>query len=562
VSSKPAIVVVVEDDTSASFLLAELHERYARDYSIRALVPADALDGLTRMARDGEPVALVLARQGADGADLLGAAHRLYPRAKRGLLVTWGESPAEREDVVLALVKGRADYWVVEPTTSPDERFHRAITEFLDEWWRLRGSVYEAVRVIGDERSARTHEICDLLYRHDFPYGLYAIDSPEGRALLAEVGVSSDRGPVVVMPDGRALVDPSNVEVADAVGARTRPEPGLYDLVVVGGGPAGLAAAVTAASEGLRTALVEEIALGGQAGTSSLIRNYLGFPRGISGAELAGRAVDQAILFGADLVYGGAATELGTEGGNRVVRLSDGTTITARAVVIATGVSYRTLDVPALEPFNSVGVFYGAATSEARMLAQEIVYVVGGGNSAGQAAVHLANFASRVTILVRSDSVAESMSEYLVKDIDATSNIAVRYCTEVVDGGGEGSLEWLRLADRVTGDMETVPAAALFVLIGAEPFTGWLPATVLRDEWGYVLTGTQCAGQSSWDTESAPDAPAPRASMLFETSVPGVFAVGDVRRGSVKRVASAAGEGSIVVRLVHEYLGETATRPT
>jgi thioredoxin reductase (NADPH) len=383
--------------------------------------------------------------------------------------------------------------------------------------------------------------VCDLLQRHDFSYGFYDRDSDAGRALLEQVGVDAHAELVIILRDGRALVDPTNVEAAHALGARTRARAGVYDVAIVGGGPAGLAAAVTASSEGLRTAVIERTALGGQAGTSSLIRNYLGFPRGISGAELAARAADQAILFGADMVWGGDAVSLASDSATHVLGLSDGSSVPARAVVIATGVSYRTLDVPNLEPFNGVGVFYGAAMSQASSVAREQVYVVGGGNSAGQAAMHLAKFAADVTILIRSDTLAASMSDYLVKDIDRTPNIHVRYRTQVIDGGGDGRLEWLTLEDRRSGELTTVPAVGLFVLIGAEPLTDWVPAAIRRDQWGYVLTDNQSLGTG-------------RQPLLFETSVPGVFAVGDVRRGAVKRVASAAGEGAMCIRSIHEYL--------
>ena len=352
--------------------------------------------------------------------------------------------------------------------------------------------------------------------------------------------------PVVLVDGSAPLVGPANVEVAEALGARTRAGTGTYDVVVIGGGPAGLAAAVYAGSEGLRVALVERISMGGQAGTSSMIRNYLGFPRGISGAELATRAFEQALLFGTEMVYGGDVVDIRADGNVRIVELADGTKLTTRAVVVASGVSYRTLDVPSLAALNGAGVFYGSATSEARALIGEHACVVGGGNSAGQAAMHLANFADRVTIVVRSNTLAASMSDYLVKSIERTPNIDIRYETDVVGGGGDGRLEWLDLKDRTTGAIERAKAAALFVLIGAEPCTNWLPASVARDAWGYISTGGHC--DCHFDTDGG------RSPLMFETTVPGVFAIGDVRQGSVKRVASAAGEGAVCVRLIHEYL--------
>jgi thioredoxin reductase (NADPH) len=560
--TKPAIVVVDDDDRSRSVLARELRGRYDADYSIVVEDSVDdALRRLQGLASTDCDVALILADHQMGGARLLAAARGIHPHAKRGLLLEWGENRAAREEIVRVLGMGHADYFLGKPMESPDERFHRGITEFLDEWWRVRGTPFEAVRVVGEERSARSHEICDLLQRHDFSHGFYTSDSDAGRAALEEVGVSTERLPVVITRDGRALVDPTNVEVADALGARTRAGTGVYDLVVLGAGPAGLGVAVNAGSEGLRTAMVEPVAMGGQAGTSSMIRNYLGFPRGISGAELAARAFDQAILFGTEMIYGSSAASLRVDNGLLAVRLSDGSEVATRTVVIATGVSYRMLDVAALAPYNGVGVFYGAAMSEARSLAGEQVYVVGGGNSAGQAAMYLAKFAARVTILVRSASLAHSMSEYLLKDIDATPNIDVRHRVVVVDAGGEGQLEWLALKDRDSEKIEKRAAAAIFVLIGAQPCTDWLPPEIERDEWGYLLTGAQCGSGLCRTSDNGchviqndATAPTSRIPLLFETSMPGVFAVGDVRRGSVKRVASAAGDGAICVRLIHEYL--------
>ncbi len=440
---------------------------------------------------------------------------------------------------------------------SPDERFHRGVTEFLDEWWRLRGGWFEMVRVVGDDRSARSHEVRDLLSRNDIPYGFYASDSPEGRDVLAAAGVGADRLPVIVLSDGRVLIDPKNRDVGAALGATVRPGTETYDLTIVGGGPAGLAAAVYAGSEGLRTALIEPEALGGQAGTSSLIRNYLGFPRGISGGELAARAFEQARLFGTDVIYGSAATSLRAEGQRRIVGLEDGSEVTSRAVVIATGAAYRRLGVPELEALTGCGVFYGAV-AEAQALDGEQVFVVGGGNSAGQAAVHLAKHAAHVTILVRSHSPAASMSAYLVNEIDHRANIDVRYGVEILGGGGDGHLEWLDLSDRKSGVVESVPAAALFVLIGARPFTAWLPDSVARDEWGYVLTGARCGIATCEAPAEFANVDAqleePRPPLPLETSLSGVFAVGDVRQGSAKRVASAVGDGSVCVGLTHELL--------
>jgi thioredoxin reductase (NADPH) len=398
--------------------------------------------------------------------------------------------------------------------------------------------------VIGEELSVRTHEIRDILARNSVPFGFYRSDSAEGRQALARLGVDRPAGPVVAMFNSTVLVDPGNAEVAEALGVDVRPARPAYDLIIVGVGPAGLAAAVYAASEGLATVLLELEAFGGQAGTSSRIRNYLGFPRGISGAELAWRAYEQAWTFGTYFIYGNPATSLATGEDLLVVGLKDGSQVRGRAVILATGVSYRRLGITELESFAGAGVFYGASTIEAQAIAGKPVFVVGGGNSAGQAALHLAKYAEQVTLLVRSQSLAASMSDYLTREIENTANVHVRYRSEVAGGGGDGRLDHLLIRDRTSGRTGSLPAAGLFILIGAEPFTDWLPGAIARDRWGFILTGP----------DVTPHWPLSRAPFLFETATPGVFAVGDVRHGSVKRVASAIGEGSIAIRLVHDYL--------
>jgi thioredoxin reductase (NADPH) len=499
----------------------------------------DALDRLESLQASARDLALVLADRADNGTDVLRDVARLHRHARRGLLLHWNEGRSHREEIADAFAQRAAECFVTRPAGPHDERFHRSVAELLDEWWRIRGTAAAHIRVVASGPSVRLSEIGDLLQRHDLPYVVELADSDAGRATLDRLGFTAERLPIVEIAEGLGLVDPTNVEVADALGARTRPAEGLFDVVVVGAGPAGLSAAVYARTEGLRTVLVEPIAMGGQAGTSSMIRNYLGFPRGISGSELAARAFEQALLFGTEMVYGSGAVGLTQNGDVLEVALERGDVVPGRTVVIATGVSYRRLGIDALEALTGAGVFYGAATAEAPSLQDQDVFVVGGGNSAGQAAVHLARYARQVTVLVRGESLAASMSDYLVTEIDAAPNIAVQYRTTVVGGGGNDRLEQLELRDASSGAVTTVDAAALFVLIGAEPFTGWLPSEVVRDDWGYILTGPD---------EDAPD------RLTFETQVPGVFAVGDVRRDSVKRVASAVGEGAVCVRLVHEYL--------
>lgn len=546
-SAKP-VILIIEPEAEASDTFEQLVVRYSHDYTI--VVDPDVVSANRRLrvlAESASEVALILAHRASNGIVLLEAARTVHPHARRALLLNWNESRSYREEIAAAFAQRHVEGFVAKPSGTADERFHRSITELLDEWWRIRGPRNTAVHIVGADRTARVYEMCDLLQRHNMPFAFQRADSEAGAAILQGAGVSLDTDPVVVLQDGRTLVDPSNIELADALGARTRPGSGIYDLVVVGGGPAGLSAAVYAESEGLRTALIEPTAMGGQAGTSSMIRNYLGFPRGISGAELAARAFDQAILFGTEMIYGHAATGLGVDGDLRIVQLDDGTDIPARAIVIATGVSYRKLDIPSLEAFNGVGVYYGAASSEAAALTGRDVFVVGGGNSAGQAAVHLAKFASRVTMLVRGESLAQSMSEYLITEIDATANIHLMCGVEVVGGAGEDRLETIDVRRPPSPRVETLPAAALFVLIGAEPFTQWLPSDVERDSWGFVITGP---------SEAAP------SRLPFESTLPGVFAVGDVRRDSIKRVASAVGEGAVCIRLVHQYLAVQQERQT
>ena len=535
------VVLAVDDDPAALLPVAEeLRKRYGADYDVRCYTsPEAALHDLAGLREAGGEVALVLADQwmpGLTGIEFLERVRDLHPDAQQAVLITWSDQSTA--PVLPVAVLRRID-WVPKPWRPGDEHFHQAIGQFLYQWALPHRPRFVAARLVGERWDARSHELRDLLSRNAVPFDFLDVTSTEGEALLREVGAGTAQLPVVVLFDGRVLENPEGVEIAAALGVRTRPDPLAYDVTVIGAGPAGLAAAVYGASEGLRTAVLEAEAIGGQAGTSSMIRNYLGFPRGISGADLAQRAFEQSWLLGAEFVYGARAVGLRADGDERVVALGDGGVITSRAVVLATGVAYRRLGVPGLDALIGAGVFYGAAAPEAQAMTGEDVYVVGGANSAGQAALHLARFARRVTLLVRGDDLGATMSDYLVREIEAAATIAVRHRTEAVDGGGEGRLARLTLRDRSTGATETVPAGGLFVLIGAEPKTGWLPPEVARDDAGYVLTGRDL------DMSARP----------YETSLPGVFAVGDVRHGSVKRVASAVGEGAVAIRVVHEYLG-------
>jgi thioredoxin reductase (NADPH) len=554
---RPVLLAVDDESAARSSIEAELRKRYGADYEVICEGSgAAALGALEQVKVRGGKVALVLADQwmpDMTGIELLAKVHGLDPAAKRALLTGWGDLEVG-DRLVRAAVLGQVDDWGLKPWQPGDEGFHQLVVGLLYEWAQLHRPGFQAVQVVGEQWSARAYELRDMLARNKVPYGFLPADSEQGRALLEQVGAATERLPVMVTFGGLVLSDPSVAEVAEALSAPTRPAAAAYDVTVVGAGPAGLAAAVYGASEGLGTALLEPEATGGQAGTTSMIRNYLRFPRGISGTELAYRAFQQAIGFGADIVYGHRAVGLHAAGPDQLVTLGDGTEVTSRAVILATGVAWRRLGVPSLEALVGTGVFYGAATSEAQAMKDEQVFVVGGGNSAGQAAVHLASYSAKVTMLVRGPSLAESMSDYLVRELEATANITLRYNTEAVDGHSDGRLSGLTLKDRTSGATETVPATALFVLIGAEPHTGWLPETIKRDRWGFVVTGTDLLA----DGQPPPGWPLDRPPKMLETSLPGVFAAGDVRHGSTNRVAGAVGEGSVAIRLVHEYLLEVS----
>jgi thioredoxin reductase (NADPH) len=549
----PVLLIADDDPQARGVVEKELRKRYGADYEIICVGSADdPLRLLAKLRDDRRRVSVVLAGQSRSqltGAELLARVREFHGAAQRLLLTDGGYGPPQ-EPILQAITLGHIDAYAPRPATVPDEEFHLSVTELLEKWARSHLPRPEVMRVVGEEWSARSHEIRDLLSRNVIPFGFYPADAGPGKALLERAGAAAATLPVVIMFDGRVLENPSNAQLAEAIGLRTSPGAGLYDVAVIGAGPAGLAAAVYGASEGLSTVVLEPEAIGGQAGTSSHIRNYLGFPTGVSGEDLAVRAYTQAWNFGADYVYGNPATGLRVQGPERVVTLAGGIEVRSRAVVIATGVSYRRLGIPSLDALTGAGVFYGAATSEATAMKGREVFVVGGANSAGQAAVHLARYAAKVTMLVRGQSLAESMSEYLVKEITSTPNIAVRRGAVVTGGAGTGRLENLTLLDQMSGVTETVPAAAVFVMIGAEPRTQWLPEDIRRDRWGFVVTGPDLMAGGH-----PPDGwPLRRPPMLLESSLPGVFAVGDVRCGSVKRVASAVGEGSVAIRLIHDYL--------
>jgi thioredoxin reductase len=559
VQAQAVIVVVSRDRGTRDIVHRELSKRYGADYQIVACSrPAELASWLRDLQAADVPVALVIGGVGPadpDGIEVLAAVRAIDPSVLRVAAITWGDWEAARS-VFDALTLGTLDHWVDIPAESPAEEFHRSITDFLREWGSGRPGGFEPVRVIGQRWSARSQELRDLLSRHRIPAGFYDASSERARQMLHGLGLESAELPVVVLRFAAArstLVNPSNAEIVDAFGLMTPIPPGkVFDVAVAGAGPAGLAAAVYASSEGLQTVVVENEAVGGQAGTSSMIRNYPGFSQGISGATLAQEARRQAWTFGTTFMYMRRAESLSRHGGHYQLRLSDGSVLAASTVIIASGAAYRRLGIPRLEGLQGRGVFYGAAVSEAPAMRGRKVFVVGGGNSAGQAALHLAKWASQVTILVRSASLSDSMSDYLIREIGAAPNVNVCFGVQVVDGTGTSHLESLMLADTASGTRRSVPADALFVLIGAQPRTDWLGEAVARDQRGFILTGPDLPASTGRRWRPA------RRPLPLETSLPGVFAAGDVRRGSVKRIASAVGEGAAVIPLVHQFLRATA----
>jgi len=554
---RPVLLAVDGDAEALARTESELTRRYGSDYAVIAeSTSAAALGRLRDLRETGAQIAMVLADQmleGPTGPDLLASARALHPSVKRGLLIEWGAwgDPAASAAILEAMALGRIDYYVIKPQQCPDELFHRTVAEFLFEWARVESPLQGEIEVVAELDSPRAHELRNLLGRNGVPFVCHLPDSEPGRVLLEEAGRQDSSLPVARIRPGNVLVDPSNVELAEAFGVKTElDDRDEFDVVVIGAGPAGLAAAVYASSEGLNALVVEREAIGGQAGSSSLIRNYLGFAKGISGADLAQRAYQQAWVFGTRFLLMREAVELLPGTRHHILRTADGTEIEAGAVVLASGVSYRRLEIPVLAGLEGAGVFYGASATEAKALAGREVFVVGGGNSAGQAAMHLCRYANAVRLVVRGPTLGDSMSDYLRGEIAAAENIEVLLETEVVGGAGDGHLETLTLRDRTSGGASVVPADALFVMIGARPGTEWLPSVIERDEWGYLLTGHDLPAVETGDGR--------RARLMLETSLPRVFAVGDVRHGSVKRVASAVGEGSVVIQQVHSCLSAEA----
>ncbi len=570
----PALMAVDDNPGSLETLDGTLRRRYEHDYLIISEAsPGRALGRLRELRSADRPVAVVMAASAmtaVPAAEFLAQARSIQPAAKRVLVIPRGgpAAPSLRVPVPLvqdreaatpvlhAMARGMIDAYLPAPGAGRDEGFHSAVSELLEEWAHDTAPALPAVRIIAQQQSARAHELRDVLARNGIPYIFYAAESADGQLWLQQGGQDGSALPVLVMYTGEVLVDPPNDRIAAAFGLASLPE-GTVDVAIVGAGPAGLSAAVYAASEGLSTLLLEREAVGGQAGSSSLIRNYLGFPRGISGATLATRAFEQAWSFGAIPSIAGPVTGLDPTADGFSLRLPRGQVTHARGVLITTGVSYRRLDAPGLDSLLGAGVFYGATGSESSTFAGEHVFIAGGANSAGQAAVKLARYAQQVTIVIRGGSLAARMSQYLIDEISAAANIDVRPSTQIAGAEGTGRLEALALTDTQTGSTQTVAASALVVLIGAVPHTDWLPSHIGRDEHGFILTGSdlRTGGNpaASWTL--------PRPPLPLETSLPGVFAAGDVRHGSIKRVASAVGEGSIAATQMTQYLQKQVQMP-
>jgi thioredoxin reductase (NADPH) len=549
---KPVILAVDDDPDVLNAVAQDLRARYASDYRIlKAGSGSAGLEALRKLKLRDDDVALLLLDQRMPrmtGIEAIEQAAELYPEAKRVLLTAYADTDA----AIRAINRARLDYYLLKPWDPPDERLYPILDELLEDWRATYRPRFEGLRVIGHRWSPLAHQIKDFLARNQVPYRWLDVEqNEEAQVLMAQLGESPVL-PLVLFPDGSHLEQPANSAIADRIGMRRQASRPFYDLAIVGGGPAGLAAAVYGASEGLRTVIVESDAPGGQAGTSSRIENYLGFPAGLSGGDLARRAVAQALKFGTEILSPQKAVGMRRDGPYRILQLSDGKELTCHSLMIATGVAYTRLDIPGLELLADAGVFYGAALTEALSCRGEDVFVIGAGNSAGQAAMYLARFARSVTMLVRGNDLRKAMSQYLVDQIQSTENIAVRLRTVVSAVHGADHLESISLLDADTGAVEEVPAFALFIFIGAAPKTDWLGGVVERDERGFIRTGAELMRNHrppvGW--------PLAREPFMLETSVPGVFAAGDVRLGSVKRVASGVGEGAVCLSFIHRYLSE------
>jgi len=549
--AKPVILTVDDDPEVLQAVARDLRQEYGDRFRIlRAESGASALVALEQLTLRNQTVAMFLVDQRMphmSGVEFLEQALRMFPDAKRALLTAYADTDA----AIRAINTTKIDYYLMKPWDPPQEHLYPVLNDLLDDWRATFQPPFDGIRVIGNRWSPHSHQTKDFLARNQVPYQWMDIElSEEAQQLAAYANCDKLHLPLILLSDGSSLMQPTNIQIAEKIGLRTQAEKPFYDLIIVGGGPAGLAAAVYGASEGLRTVMIEREAPGGQAGTSSRIENYLGFPSGLSGSDLAHRAVTQAKRFGVEILTPQECKGIRVEDQYRSVQLVTGSEISCHAMILALGVSWRRLDIPGLEHLTGAGVYYGAAQTEAMSCQGEEVYIVGGANSAGQAAMYFSKYAYNVTMLVRGDSLAKSMSQYLIDQIADTPNIIVQNHTSVVEAKGETRLEAITIQNTLTGEKQTVKATSLFIFIGAIPRTDWLDGMIERDEHGFILTGPYL----SRDGGRVKGWTLPRNPYLLETNIPGVFAVGDVRHGSIKRVASGVGEGSICVQFVHQYL--------
>jgi thioredoxin reductase (NADPH) len=549
--AKPGIVTIDDDPNVLRAVQNDLRKKYGADYRISSADSGKkALELLRELKKRGDSMALMVVDQrmpNMSGVEFLKEAIELFPESKRVLLTAYADTDA----AIDAINQVQIDHYLLKPWDPPEEKLYPLLSDLLDDWQSHYRSPFEGIRVVGSHWSPVSHEVKDFLARNNIPYKWLDPETSEEAQQLIKLSDSKLELPCLFFPDGSTLEKPNNREIAEKVGLKTTADMPLYDLAIVGAGPAGLAASVYGASEGLRTIVIEQQAPGGQAGMSSRIENYLGFPKGLSGAELARRASSQATRLGAEILAAQEAVELVDDGPARTIKLADGSELKCRAVILATGVAYRKLDAPGIDDLTGAGVYYGAAMTEGETVRGRNVYVVGGANSAGQAAMYFSGFAKSVTMLVRGDSVAATMSQYLIDQIGDTDNIQIATHTVVKEAIGSDRLEKLVLSRDGGKETETVDASAVFIFIGAVPRTEWIRDVVACDPHGFV-----CSGADVIDGSTAAFADQERPPFMLETSVPGVFVAGDVRSGAVKRVASAVGEGSMAVMYVHQYLNQ------
>jgi thioredoxin reductase (NADPH) len=550
---KPIILAVDDDPQVIRAVSRDLKKRYRGDYRVIATDSAkEALEALTEMKNQGAEVALLLSDQKMPemlGVDFLEQAKQIFPKARRVLLTAYSDTDA----AIRAINTVQLDYYLMKPWDPPEEKMYPVLDDLLDEWISSYTPLFDGIRVIGYQFSPNSHKIKDYLAGNLFPYRWYDVETSDIASELMEANhISSQDLPAVFFQDGEFICNPGIATVAEKLGLNPKAQAELYDVIIIGAGPAGLAAAVYGASEGLKTLVIERRAPGGQAGTSSRIENYLGFPKGLSGSDLTRRAISQAQRLGAELLTPAEVTEIKCNDQYKIISLANGNEVMARSLVITTGVDYRKLETKGIPDFTGAGIYYGAAMTEANSCKDRQVFVVGGGNSAGQGAMYLSQFARKVNILIRREDLKSTMSAYLIEQIANTDNIEVQPFKEIIEASGDGHLEKLRIKDLQSGNIEDADAGALFIFIGARPFTDWMGGTLIKDQKGFLKTGRELLGdedfKKSWKQEREP--------FLLETSTPGIFAAGDVRSGAMNRVASAVGEGAMSISLVHKYLEE------